>query len=474
MSTGRDLPIEIIMRSALPREQQCAWPNDDDHANNNNNNIMMRMNSNGSGGAGPLVTSQTRGLPPGVQQGMLLPPQNRRLSDSRNQQQPRSNLSVLLESQASTSSAARVTQQDPHAHQQPFAPMERHHSFEADSASGPTAPLAPPAVEANLVRSAPTKPPNSFGVRSLPPPTSIPAFASSRTKSIADIEAAALGRHYDPSADVSAPQNFVRRCISSKELGTLAPPSGSPYASMLHQREILQATLQQRLMDARSASIDRPLTPGSDVPESSDCSASDSSKKRIQTQLKNETRNRRRAAHTRAVTNELCEIVTDLFIAEAKLLKASTYGIETSLHQSQILKNIMNFVSALPPRYALGVDTPSEVLLHMRLMAAARSDNSRAVVHITSLKDTQWAGGSNDQSRQLVTIACVDAYGLLEYITRLLATGGSRVLDADVMLSATDNIVLVSYSDQCVCSISRSRKIYSHHVVVHRIVSWYK
>jgi serine/threonine protein kinase len=40
-----------------------------------------------------------------------------------------------------------------------------------------------------------------------------------------------------------------------------------------------------------------------------------------------------------------------------------------------------------------------------------------------------------------VTISCSDANGLLEYITKLLSSGGSRVLDADVMLS-TDGIVL--------------------------------
>jgi hypothetical protein len=42
---------------------------------------------------------------------------------------------------------------------------------------------------------------------------------------------------------------------------------------------------------------------------------------------------------------------------------------------------------------------------------------------------------------KLVTISCADATGLLEYISKLLATGGSRVLDADVMLSS-DNIAL--------------------------------
>jgi hypothetical protein len=403
----------------------------------------------------PCVTgrSPSGGLPPGVQQGLLLPPQNRRTADAmRNQQQPRSNLSVLLESQATPGTSTNAPQSTSgHALNTFGVPtMERHHSFEADSASGPTpvARRAPSDIGSALVRSAPSAAPAAtFGMRSLPPPDSIPSYSSSRRKTLVDeIETPFLRRANSQTHDSSPTNNTVRRCISSKELGTLAPPSGSPYSSMLYQREILQATLQQRLVDARRSSIDRPLTPSSDLQESCDGSASESSKKRIQTQLKNETRNRRRAAHTRAVTTELCEIVTDLFIAEAKLLNASSYGLETSLRQDQVLNNVMNFVSALPPRYALGVDTPSEVLLHMRLMAAARTDNSRAVVHITNLKGaSQWAMDANDQSRHLVTIACVDAYGLLEYITRLLATGGSRVLDADVMLSSTDNIALVSY-----------------------------
>eukprot|EP00545_Synedropsis_sp_CCMP1620_P000309 CAMPEP_0119017948 /NCGR_PEP_ID=MMETSP1176-20130426/18167_1 /TAXON_ID=265551 /ORGANISM="Synedropsis recta cf, Strain CCMP1620" /LENGTH=975 /DNA_ID=CAMNT_0006971823 /DNA_START=314 /DNA_END=3241 /DNA_ORIENTATION=+ len=416
--------------SSKPQEQQKS--------KNDSETNMMTMGNDGMGMG--LVTGPSRGLPPGVGEGLLLPPQNRRVSDQmRNQTQPRSNLSVLLESQASTN-ASNVAQQQPRPSTYPVTTtnMQRQHSFEADSASGPIP--QPRSTDADLARSAPTRPAMQFGVRSLPPPARIPSSAFSRSNSVEEIEVAIMGL---PSQNLDANNDTVRRCISSKELGTLAPPSGSPYASMLHQREVLQATLQQRLMDARQSSIDRPLTPSSDLPESSDCSASaDSSMRRTQTQLKNETRNRRRAAHTRAVTNELCEIVTDLFIAEAKLLNASSYGLDTSLRQDQILKNIMNFVSALPPRYALGVDTPSEVLLHMRLMAAARTDNSRAVVHLTSLKGSQWAIDGNDQSRQLVTIACVDAHGLLEYITRLLATGGSRVLDADVMLSSTDNIAL--------------------------------
>jgi hypothetical protein len=77
-------------------------------------------------------------------------------------------------------------------------------------------------------------------------------------------------------------------------------------------------------------------------------------------------------------------------------------------------------------------------------MAAVRSDQSRAVVHIVNLEgDTSFRQRPNRFLR-LVTISCCDANGILEYITKLLATGGSRVLDADVM-TTTDGtgIILV-------------------------------
>lgn len=168
----------------------------------------------------------------------------------------------------------------------------------------------------------------------------------------------------------------------------------------------------------------------------------------------NEMRNRRRAAHNQAVVEDLCHIVADLFVSELKLLKPLNYGVpdqsaDQVLRKEVFVNSIHDFVSALPSRYALGADTPSEVLLHMRLMAAARSDKTKVAVHIHNLEgDNNWertiaAATKKKHLLRLVTIACNDAVGLLELISKLLATGGSRVLDADVMLS-TDGIVLVS------------------------------
>ena len=54
----------------------------------------------------------------------------------------------------------------------------------------------------------------------------------------------------------------------------------------------------------------------------------------------------------------------------------------------------IEFVSSLPPRYALGVDKPLVVLLYMRLVAAARMDHeARGCCEDRSF--TNCAGGSS-------------------------------------------------------------------------------
>lgn len=259
--------------------------------------------------------------------------------------------------------------------------------------------------------------------------------------------------------------NICYRCLSSKELGTIAPPSGSPYVDMLSQREELENAMTERLREKRDSLVALEATPStSPVPDkapihnqhrsssSNDVSTTSSTSQQSGNRnkktggSKNEIRQRRRAAHNRAVVEDLCDIVADLFIAESKLINPTKYGFSRSPERSHVLKSVQKFVSALPTRYALGADTPSEVLLHMRLMAVARSDPSKCVVHFVNLdNDSYWTDNGVQHKGQknvrLVTVACSDAVGLLEYITKLLGTGGSRVLDADVMLSS-DRIVL--------------------------------
>jgi serine/threonine protein kinase len=235
------------------------------------------------------------------------------------------------------------------------------------------------------------------------------------------------------------------RCVSSKELGTIGLPSGSPYAVMMSKREEIESTMRDRLTTLRqSESYQRIGTRSSEA----DGTSLDSSSVSVQ-ELSNRKRNQRRAEHAQAVIDDLCEVVTDLFVAESKLLNPSKYGVsETATSRDPVLNNVRMFVSSLPIRYALGVDTPSEVLLHMRLMAAARSNRGQVAVHIHSIEPDsmpaiQTKANNNAKSRllHLVTISCRDVNGLLEYISGLLATGGSRVIDADVMLS-NDNVVL--------------------------------
>ena len=251
--------------------------------------------------------------------------------------------------------------------------------------------------------------------------------------------------------------------MSSKELGTLAPPSGSPYAALLSRKKEIEEATRNKLHELRRAEANvqreresQHITPS----ESNDVSTSTSTRSQ-QHECANELRNRRRAEHAKAVVDDLCDVVADLYIAESKLLDPRIYGVPSdtnrlvSFDRSQVLPTIHSFVSSLPLRYALGADTPSEVLLHMRLMAAARSDRTKAALHIHNLDDDEhsWMGATipahtrnhtkgADASLRLVTISCHDCTGLLEYISRLLASSGSRVLDADVMLSK-DGIVLV-------------------------------
>ena len=264
--------------------------------------------------------------------------------------------------------------------------------------------------------------------------------------------------------------------MSSKEFVTLAPPSGSPYATLLSRKQEIEAATRNKLHELRKAEANvqwRRESLNFATSDSNDVSTSTSPRSQ-QYECANELRNRRRAEHAKAVVDDLCNVVADLYIAESKLLDPRNYGIPSNTNtmdmdsavltsqgskefdRSHILPTINAFVASLPLRYALGADTPSEVLLHMRLMAAARSDRTKAALHIHNLddEDGNWTGvilptanarnhsKGFDTSLRLVTISCNDCTGLLEYISRLLASSGSRVLDADVMLSK-DGIVLV-------------------------------
>lgn len=226
---------------------------------------------------------------------------------------------------------------------------------------------------------------------------------------------------------------------------------------MLHQKEEIESQMRQRMAKLLSA---RDTSASSSKEEDNHQNANaggggggvvNAAKQR---EGANQSRNRRRSEHYHAVVNDLCQVVADLFLAESKLIKPIQYGVapeEERLspnRREQVVETVQAFVGALPKRYALGADTPSEVLLHMRLMAAARTEKTKAVIHIHSLQDDAFLSAHPSLTTvgrkgglRLVTICCSDADGLLEVITKNLSSGGSRVLDADVMLSS-DGIAL--------------------------------
>mmetsp|Transcript_13879 Transcript_13879/g.16998 ORF Transcript_13879/g.16998 Transcript_13879/m.16998 type:complete len:1403 (+) Transcript_13879:63-4271(+) len=305
------------------------------------------------------------------------------------------------------------------------------------------------------------------------------------------------------------PLSPYRRCQSNHELfrGTQGNKKVSK-SPQLTAHEILTDHMNQRLLSNRSVHDEKV---GDDESEEVFRPQEVTKEKPITPTTKTEKRDRLRAEQV----SHLCEIVCDLFIAESRLVnhapnrmfssKSTTHlnagqssfssspatrigtisGKSPSLSSNKnsssccrlsalgsgdddisfsnknssrgaVLTSIRNFVTALPFRYALGVNSPSEVLVHMRLMAAVKGDRTKAAVHIVNLDSsietndysvtgTNTLPGSHKQQQKLntrlVTISCVDVTGLLGYITQILGTGGSRVRDADLMIS-NDNVVL--------------------------------
>eukprot|EP00520_Triparma_pacifica_P005893 CAMPEP_0118649546 /NCGR_PEP_ID=MMETSP0785-20121206/9762_1 /TAXON_ID=91992 /ORGANISM="Bolidomonas pacifica, Strain CCMP 1866" /LENGTH=873 /DNA_ID=CAMNT_0006541843 /DNA_START=337 /DNA_END=2958 /DNA_ORIENTATION=+ len=189
---------------------------------------------------------------------------------------------------------------------------------------------------------------------------------------------------------------------------------------------------------------------------SSSCSSSFSSERTAssaiptkQTVVANKSRNIKRAAHAQAVIEDLIDSCTTLAVAESQSSDAATDG------RKSIYNAIEKHLKSLPLRYALSIEHPSEVLLHMRLMNAARATKHTAAIHIVPidpnninntfstlhLSQTLESKDLDKLSLKRITVSGADASGLLEFITRVLSTKTSQVLDADVMLSS-DSIAL--------------------------------
>ena len=70
-----------------------------------------------------------------------------------------------------------------------------------------------------------------------------------------------------------------------------------------------------------------------------------------------------------------------LAVAEAQI----NANHDSSNDPDLIYKAIEKHLKCLPLRYVLSIENPSEVLLHMRLMNAARTTMSTAAIHIAPL-----------------------------------------------------------------------------------------
>ena len=162
------------------------------------------------------------------------------------------------------------------------------------------------------------------------------------------------------------------------------------------------------------------------------------------------------------LTNEIATGVCELFLTELKVhFKAQlinawnprTVILEETAEQVSTRVAIQdatkNFMKTLPSRYALGIDSPAEVMAHMRFLAIVKMDPAKAVVHI-SRKDsipmqlTFYTGANGMSNLKLITIVCTHTIGLLNLVTGFLVTGGSEILDCNYLLSS-DKIMLVSF-----------------------------
>jgi len=175
----------------------------------------------------------------------------------------------------------------------------------------------------------------------------------------------------------------------------------------------------------------------------------------------NEMRKTRFNEQITLLTNELSTFVCELISTEHKVQsKSQLIGIwnpgyihdgtagEDSIPMVDAIKvAIDNFMKTLPSRYALGIDSPAEVMAHMRFIGIVKKNPAKSAVHI-SRKDsipmqlTFYTGASGMSNLKLITITCVHTIGLLNLVTGFLVTGGSEILDCNYLLSS-DKIMLI-------------------------------
>lgn len=124
----------------------------------------------------------------------------------------------------------------------------------------------------------------------------------------------------------------------------MAPPSGSAYENMLIQKLTLEENLKRRLQEMKATS--RGV-----FPDQSDDSTSNSSRRK---ESGNGSRNRRLLLLNKAIVDDLCEVVADLFLSESKLLQPTQYGVPEDPNvygqRDEVVAAIHRFVNFLPAR----------------------------------------------------------------------------------------------------------------------------
>ncbi len=177
----------------------------------------------------------------------------------------------------------------------------------------------------------------------------------------------------------------------------------------------------------------------------------------------NEKRKAIREGMMQLMTENLIEIVCDLFLEEMKVSSVAdvinawnqeageSYGGE-EISSESVRRAVENFIYTLPPRYVIRINSPSEVMLHMRIMDKSVNLIPKSVVRFNRFDDNEHGKGSTQLAfcpvsngmgnLQLVTISCIHTIGLMELVMGMLVSGGSEILDCDYMLSSKKNMLV--------------------------------
>lgn len=122
-------------------------------------------------------------------------------------------------------------------------------------------------------------------------------------------------------------------------------------------------------------------------------------------------------------------------------------NIDTNDKPPEKLVGVMvrEFVSSLPPRYVLSIDSPGEALVHMRHVASVKRMPLNAYIHIKPLdcNDNLTFSTHGSNNLKVVVVCCSHTIGLMEFLMGTLVSGGNEIFDTNYLLTS-DKIMLVS------------------------------